>query len=63
MKYRGKKYKWYTILFVDNEVAQVELYNKAPWEYMGKEGMSTVTWDSEKLTDKPVIFINQINHT
>jgi hypothetical protein len=55
MKYRGKEYKWYEIIFEDNKPQLVKLYKKSPYEYGNHEERVTTYWDNEKLTDKPII--------
>lgn len=55
MKYQGKEYKWFKILFTEGKLDGIELYTNCPWEYRGENGKITTYWDNEKLTDKPLI--------
>jgi hypothetical protein len=55
MKYRGKEYKWFKIMFEDGKPDGVELYENCPWEYRAKDGSILTYWDNELLTEKPII--------
>ena len=55
MKYRGQEYKWFEIMFENNEPIQVHLYKKSPFEYGNREGKVTTYWDNELLTETPII--------
>ena len=51
MKYRGKEYKFFSIIFKDNKPETVILYEGTPYGRSTRE--VTTYWDNEKLTDKP----------
>lgn len=53
MKYRGKEYKWFEVMFIDGKPEQVHLYKKTPFEYGNLDGKVTTYWENEKLTEKP----------
>lgn len=53
MKYRGKAYKWYEIMFADGKPEQVHLYENSPYEFGNTKGKVTTYWDNEVLTEKP----------
>ena len=55
MKYRGRKYKYFEIIFVDNKPETVKLYKTSPYQYGYSQGSVTTYWDNERLTDKPII--------
>jgi hypothetical protein len=55
MKYRGRKYKYYEIIFVDDKPETVKLYKTSPYQYGYSQGSVTTYWDNERLTDKPII--------
>ena len=60
MKYNGKNYKWFKILFTDGKPDGVELYPNCPWHYRGEFGKITTYWENESLTDKPIILENNL---
>ncbi len=55
MKYRGKEYKFFEIIFENNKPQTVRLYESSPYEYGYAKSSVTTYWDNEKLTDKPMI--------
>jgi hypothetical protein len=56
MKYHGKEYKWFSVMFEDGKPDGVTLYPSSPYGYnWGKEGKVTTYWENENLTEKPII--------
>jgi len=55
MKYKGKEYRWFQIMFEDGKPEGVVLFTSSPYEYNPQRGSITTFWDNEQLTDKPQI--------
>lgn len=56
MKYNGKEYEWFEIMFENGKPEGVKLYKNCPWKHFRVEdGMVFTYWDNEKLTEKPKI--------
>ena len=56
MKYRNKKYKWFVIIFEDDQPEGVILYSKDPYNHGNEQGKITTYWDNEQLTEKPLFY-------
>jgi hypothetical protein len=55
MKYRGKKYRFFEIIFEDNKPHTTKLYVKSPYLYGYEKGSVITYFDNPELTDKPII--------
>lgn len=59
MKYRGKEYKNYQIMFLDGKPGGVTLLpeQQSQWHYIQEKGSIFTYWDNPDLTDKPLICL------